>query len=61
MSIKILDLTYCEALTENKIGVNGGRSLAIGFRLQHLGLFWLYPTKPIDRSDLDDFEQTEID
>lgn len=60
--IKISDLSYCEAITNNDIKVAGGkRFVLIGLRLQRLRSFWLFSTKSFEPNVLEDLESTEID
>ena len=59
--IKISDLSYCEAITNNDIKVAGGKRFVIGLRLQRLRSFWLFSTKSLEPNVLDDLKSTEID
>ena len=57
--LKISDLSYCEARTNNDVEIAGGKRFSvIGLRLRS---FWLFSTKSPKPEVLDNFESTKID
>ena len=61
MSICVQDLDYLQTVTEENLQLSGGKILSIGLRFKNLGLVFSFPFKSTSSSNLDNFEQTEID
>lgn len=58
-SLKIYDLNYCETVKE-EIVISGGLNFSTSLPSRHLCWFRFPSIEPLNQSDLDDFEQTEI-
>ena len=61
MSIYVKDLNYLQTATDEDLQLSGGKSLFIGLRLKRLRLLFSFPFRSTSSSNLDNFEQTEID